>query len=133
MKCRIEAGHLRQIWIAMTKRLNHLDLARQMIWCIRYSPMQFGRTLEVISRGLAARQAVDNPMSHGADGPEHILRFKPLDQQLRSRLRGFGRPDDAPPIRCSSSTTASFPPHQFARAVHVVLASAAVLLDTQRT
>ena len=72
--------------MTLTKRLDQLDLARQVIRRIRRCAMQRVEQFRGDSLRLRACHPMDHAVSHGPHRRELLPRFEPVDQEPRPRL-----------------------------------------------
>jgi len=67
MKRRVEAGHLLEIGMAPTNRLNEFDLAGQVVRIVGPEPVQLGQELLGDDLRLGVAHPMDHAVSHGRD------------------------------------------------------------------
>ena len=85
MKCRVKAGHLGQVRMALTECLDQLDLAGQMVRVVGSDAMQFVEQFSRDALGLGVVHAVDHPVSHCQHVRETGSLFEESDQDARCR------------------------------------------------
>ena len=81
----VEAGHLGQLRMPMGDCFDEANLARQMIRVVRRDAAEFREQLAGDSLGRGMRHAVNDAVSHGADGREDLLAVEPIQQGVNRR------------------------------------------------